>query len=198
MNNFFTVTLSAQYLDVLKDRLYTWKPDGVPRRGAQTVIYTLTDFAIRMMAPILSFLAEEVYGYVQGEKAESVFLLSFPVAPKEWKHPELSQKFDEFLKVRGDVQKVLEGLRAEKTIGASLEAAVTVSAEGDLVKNLQSFKDLREFLIVSKVQVIEGPYAVKAEKAPGEKCVRCWVYSTEISQEAKTVGVCPKCVEALT
>ncbi|RYZ87595.1 MAG: isoleucine--tRNA ligase, partial [Proteobacteria bacterium] len=198
LNNFFTVDLSATYLDVLKDRLYTWKADGTPRRAAQTVLYTITDYVIRMMSPILSFLAEEVYSHVKGEKAESVFLLDFPKAPAQWNQPELMKKFEGLLRVRSDVQKILEPLRTQKVIGASLEAAVTITAEGDLHKDLQAFKDLREFLIVSKVEVKSGPFAVNAEKAPGEKCVRCWVYSTEISLEAKTLGVCPKCVEALS
>ena len=198
LNNFFTVDLSAIYLDVLKDRLYTWKPDGVPRRGAQTVLHLITDHVVRMMAPILSFLSEEVYAYIKGEKAESVFLLDFPQVPMEWNNPALSQKFTGLLKVRGDVQKVLENLRAQKVIGASLEAAVKIKAEGELLKDLKGFKDLREFLIVSKVDVELGPYEIFAEKAPGEKCVRCWVYDTKISQEPKTLGVCPKCVEALT
>ncbi|RYZ65591.1 MAG: isoleucine--tRNA ligase, partial [Proteobacteria bacterium] len=158
LNNFFTVDLSATYLDVLKDRLYTWKPNGNPRRGAQTVLHTITDYVIRMMAPILSFLAEEVYTYVKGDKAESVFLLDFPEAPMQWNNPALSQKFTGLLKARGDVQKVLENLRAQKTIGASLEASVKIKAEGDLIKDLKSFKDLREFLIVSKVEVEMGPY----------------------------------------
>lgn len=115
-----------------------------------------------------------------------------------WNNPSLSQKFVGLVKVRGDVQKVLENLRSQKTIGASLEAKVTIKAEGDLLKDLKNCKDLREFLIVSKVDVEMGAYDVQAEKAPGEKCVRCWVYSTEISQEPKTLGVCPKCVEALS
>ncbi|HEY8269307.1 MAG TPA: isoleucine--tRNA ligase [Pseudobdellovibrionaceae bacterium] len=198
LNNFFTVDLSSIYLDVLKDRLYTWKADGVPRRAAQTVIYTITDYLVRIMAPILSFLAEEVYSYVKGPKAESVFLLDFPESPMKWNNPSLSLKFVGLLKVRGDVQKVLENLRAQKVIGASLEAAVTIKAEGELLKDLKSLKDLREFFIVSKAEVMMGSYEVLAEKAPGEKCVRCWVYSTEISHEPKTLGVCPKCVEALT
>ncbi len=198
LNNFFTVDLSATYLDVLKDRLYTWKADGVPRRGSQTVLFLTTDYLVRMMAPILSFLSEEVYGYVKGTKAESVFLLEFPEAPMKWNNPSLNQKFTGLLKVRGDVQKVLENLRAQKVIGASLEASVTIKAEGDLLKDLKGFKDLREFLIVSKVDVVMGSYEVLAEKAPGEKCVRCWTYSTEISQVPATLGICPKCVEALT
>jgi len=198
LNNFFTVDLSATYLDVLKDRLYTWKADGLPRRGSQTVIYLITDYLVRMMAPILSFLAEEVYSHMKGPKEESVFLLDFPVAPAQWKNPALNGKFTNLLKVRSDVQKVLENLRAQKVIGASLEALVRIQAEGALLNDLKNFKDLREFLIVSKVEVVSGSYEVQAEKAPGEKCVRCWVYSTEISQKPETLGICPKCVEALS
>ncbi|HWU41955.1 MAG TPA: zinc finger domain-containing protein, partial [Bdellovibrio sp.] len=122
----------------------------------------------------------------------------YPQVPAEWNNSEIAKRFEDYLKVRGDVQKVLEGLRAEKTIGASLEAKVTVHAEGDLLKSLQNYADLREFLIVSAVELKNGAYKVAAEKAPGEKCVRCWVYSEEISQDPKHPGICPKCVEALT
>ena len=199
LNIFFTVDLSATYMDVLKDRLYTWKHDGTARRGSQTVLYYMADYLIRMMAPILSFLAEESYSYMKSNnKADSVFLLDYPDVPAEWVNPEITANFDEYIKVRGDVQKVLEGLRAEKVIGASLEAKVTVSAEGDLLKKLQNYADLREFLIVSAVELKTGPYKIEAAKAPGEKCVRCWVYSTEISHDPKHPEVCPKCVEALT
>jgi isoleucyl-tRNA synthetase len=149
-----------------------------------------------MMAPILSFLAEETYSYFKGKAHDSVFLESFPKA--NFSAPEIHAIFEKVLSVRGDVQKKLEELRAAKTIGSSLEAAVKITAEGEVYKALQCTEDLREVLIVSKVTVGEGPYSVVAEKAEGEKCVRCWVYSTEISQSEKTHGVCPKCVEALT
>ncbi|WP_415064088.1 isoleucine--tRNA ligase [Bdellovibrio sp.] len=199
LNIFFTVDLSATYMDVLKDRLYTWKHDGVPRRGSQTVLYYMADYLIRMMAPILSFLAEESYGYLKADpKAESVFLLDYPEVPAQWTNPEIAANFEEYLKVRGDVQKVLEGLRTEKVIGSSLEAKVIVHSEGELFKKLQNYADLREFLIVSDVELKNGPYKVEAVKASGEKCVRCWVYSTEISQDPKHPGICPKCVEALS
>ncbi len=197
LNLFFTVDLSAAYMDGLKDRLDTWKADGNPRRGSQTVLHLMTDYLVRMMTPILSFLAEEVYGYMKGPKAESVFLLDYPEAPAQWTNPELEKLFENLLSVRSDVQKVLEPMRAEKVIGASLEAAVTIHADGATLNDLQSFKDLREFLIVSKVDLKEGAYKIEARKADGEKCVRCWVYSTEISQDAKHQGICPKCVEAL-
>jgi isoleucyl-tRNA synthetase len=198
LNHFFTVTLSATYMDVLKDRLYTWKHDGLPRRSAQTVLYITTSSLIRMMAPILSFLAEETYSYFKGKKEDSVFLENFPTAMAEWNQPQLHALFEKVLSVRSDVQKKLEELRAAKTIGSSLEAAVSITADTETLQSLQAVKDLREILIVSKVEVKSGSYAVLAQKAEGEKCVRCWVYSTEISTAEKTAGVCPKCVEALT
>jgi isoleucyl-tRNA synthetase len=206
LNLFFTVDLSATYLDVLKDRLYTWKGDGLARRSAQTVIHHMNSYLIRMMAPILSFLAEETYTYLSEEqKAASVFLSDFPVAPEAWKNPTLAASFDELLKVRSDVQKNLEELRAAKTIGASLEAKVTVTAQNETLKALKDLdgpgglsSDLREFFIVSEVSLVDGPYSVKAEKAGGEKCVRCWVYVPNINSSSQFPGVCPKCVEALS
>lgn len=198
LNNFFTVFLSATYLDILKDRLYTWKADGQPRRGSQTVIYHLTDFMIRMMAPILSFLAEESLTYFKGKSAESVFLMDFPSAPANWKQPALKEHYEELLKVRVETQKVLESLRSQKTIGASLEAEVRITAEGKTLEHLRRCENLREFLIVSKVEVAEGPLSIQAVKSSGEKCVRCWVYSHEIGQDARFPGVCPKCTEALS
>jgi isoleucyl-tRNA synthetase len=201
LNQFFTVDLSATYLDILKDRLYTWRADGIPRRSSQTVLFTMTDYLTRMMAPILSFLAEEVYSYAKFDKKESVFLLDFPVAPKNWKNPELAARFSELIKVRTDVQKELELLRANKTIGASLEARVLIQADGETLNILKNYSGLREFLIVStvdlEVAVDKGSIQVHAEKAAGEKCVRCWTYSPEIGTGQQFPGVCPKCVEAL-
>ncbi len=199
LNTFFTVTLSATYLDILKDRLYTWKADGKARRGSQTVLYDLTETLISLMAPILSFLSEESYQYLRGKKFDSVFLVDFPQPKPEWKNPEIKKLFVELLRVRTEVQKSLELQRAEKVIGASLEAKVTVTAESETLNSLKGFsKDLREFFIVSETELKQGPFAIQVEKAQGEKCVRCWVYSTQISQDPKHPGVCPKCVEALT
>jgi isoleucyl-tRNA synthetase len=198
LNNFFTVTLSATYMDILKDRLYTWKHDGTPRRSAQTVLYYTTSSLIRMMAPILSFLAEETYSYFKGKEKDSVFLEDFPKPFEEWNHPALNDLFTQILSVRGDVQKKLEELRAAKTIGSSLEAAITLTAENETLSSLEAAADLREILIVSRVELKTGAYGVLASKAEGDKCVRCWVYSTEISKAENTLGVCPKCVEALS
>lgn len=197
LNNFFTVTLSATYLDILKDRLYTWKADGVARRGSQTVLYLMTDYLIRMMAPILSFLSEEVYSYFKGKSEDSVFLLNFPTADKQWQRTDLEVKFEGLLKVRSDVQKELELLRTQKVIGSSLEASVTISAEADLHETMTKFSGLKEFLIVSNIILQKGSYSVKAEKAKGEKCVRCWIYSEELGKDAAHPQICPKCTEAI-
>lgn len=198
LNHFFTVTLSATYMDILKDRLYTWKANGLARRSSQTALYHTTYALIRMMAPILTFLAEETYTYFKDKQFDSVFLEDFPTAKAEWSKPELASLFEKVLSVRSDVQKKLEELRANKTIGASLEASVDIKAEGEVLQALKQVQDLREILIVSKFSLASGGYQVAAQKADGEKCVRCWVYDTKISQDPKTLGVCPKCVEALS
>lgn len=204
LNHFFTVTVSATYMDILKDRLYTWKTDGLERKSAQTVYHHITTNLILMMAPILSFLAEETYGYLKNKKQESVFLENFPSEQPLWNKPELDSMFSLLLSARSESQKKLEELRSQKIIGSSLEAQLEITADGELLKNLIHFNEahkkcnLREFFIVSAVKLSEGPFQIKALKASGEKCVRCWTYSDEISKNAESFSVCPKCVEALT
>ncbi len=197
LNQFFTVTLSATYLDVLKDRLYTWKPNGRERRASQTVIYEITSMLVKLMTPLTTFLSEEVYSYFPGKTQESVLLEDYPTLPSEWKNPALADTFEKALKVRSDVQKKLEELRTVKTIGSSLEAHVKLQIDGEVFQALKKVQDLREFFIVSVVDLKEGSYNLETIKADGEKCERCWVYSTKIGQDAQLPGVCPKCVEAL-
>ncbi|MCM2354496.1 MAG: isoleucine--tRNA ligase [Pseudobdellovibrio sp.] len=202
LNHFFTVTLSATYMDILKDRLYTWKHNGLERKATQTVYHHVTTSVMRMMAPILTFLSEESYGYLKDKAHDSVLLESFPKANTLWADPKLDITFDELLKVRSEAQKKLEELRAAKTIGASLEASLKVSAEGGAFTALEELNNshakcnLREFFIVSNVTLVKGPLEVTAVKADGEKCVRCWVYD-KLSTAESTQGLCPKCVEAL-
>lgn len=198
LNQYCTVTLSAVYLDVLKDRLYTWKANGIPRRSSQTVIFYILESLLGLMAPILSFLAEESYSHYQFKTKESVFLTDFPKASSDWKNSALKEKFATLIEVRTETQKVLETLRTQKVIGASLEAQVAITAPKEKFQVLTGFNGLREFLIVSDVTVKEGEFQVKADKANGEKCVRCWTYSTQISHSGEHADICPKCVEALT
>ncbi len=198
LNNFFTVDLSATYLDILKDRLYTAKTDGLKRRSSQTVIYELLNNLTVLMAPILTFIAEETYKYIPGSKLESVLLVDFPKANPQWKNPELMSRYDTLLEIRSQVSKILEDLRAEKIIGSSLEAKVFIAAKGEKFKLLKEIEpDLCEFFIISQIEITEGAESIKALKADGEKCIRCWNYSVDINTSTTFPNVCPKCIEAL-
>lgn len=207
LNNFFTTELSATYLDVLKDRLYTWKTDGKGRLSAQTALYLLTENTLVLMAPILSFLSEEAYSHFSGKCQESILLCDFPRKNPKWNLSGIEDKFSLLLEIRSQTQKVLEDLRREKLIGSSLEAKVTISAGGKHLEALNGYsKDLREFLIVSEVLIQPKDEAksaalpelkVTATRAEGVKCSRCWHYSMDTGKNNQFPGVCPKCVEAL-
>jgi isoleucyl-tRNA synthetase len=199
LNTFFTVDLSAGYLDMLKDRLYTGKTDGLERRSAQTVLYILLNNLVRIMAPVTSFLAEEVYSYLPGEKAESVFLNDFPKPNPAWDNEALARDIGALFEVRADVSKALEELRQSKIIGSGLDAQVVITADGEKAEVLKRHAGLlSEFFIVSQVSVKMGGYNVEAKKADGEKCERCWYYSTELGTNPQLPTVCPKCTKALS
>lgn len=198
LNHFFTVELSAGYLDMLKDRLYTFKKDGLERRSAQTVLYTLVHHLVRVMAPITSFLAEETLTHVPGDKPESVFLMEFPKPDTRWDDDDLKNEIASLFEVRSEVSKSLETLRQNKTIGSGLDARVEISADGaklDLLKKHESL--LPEFFIVSQAALKMGSYSVETTKAHGEKCERCWYYSTDLGSDARFPTVCKKCTKAL-
>jgi isoleucyl-tRNA synthetase len=196
LNNFFTVDLSALYLDVLKDRLYTGRSDGSARRASQTVFYLMLHRLCGLMAPVLSFLAEETYHYIPGTKAESIFLTDFPTVEPKWQDSAAAETVEALQKWREKAQVLLEGLRTAKTIGSSLDASLTLTAEGSALELLQNLapSDLREFFIVSTVRVKKGPENVEAVKATGEKCPRCWHYSDEIGINKSHPTICPKCI----
>jgi len=198
LNLFFTVDLSAGYLDMLKDRLYTYKKDGRERRSAQTVLYLLLTHLTRLMAPITSFLAEEVWQMIPKQTVESVFLTDMPKTTAEWDNAGLTGEIAELFEVRSDVSKALEELRQNKVIGSGLDARVEISADGARAELLKKHDSLLcEFMIVSQVSRKSGPYGVRAEKALGEKCERCWYYSEKLGSDSRFLGVCEKCTKAL-
>lgn len=194
INNYVTVDLSALYLDILKDRLYTFKIDGQERRSGQTVVFHVLKTLNGLIAPILSFLAEEVYQHRLDKSEESIFLTEFPKVMPEWQQPTLALEVETIFKVRDTAQKQLEDLRNQKIIGSSLEASVSIWAPKPMYEVLAKWEQLREILIVSEAQVFEGEYKVESKKAEGEKCPRCWVYSKTLDSKQ---GVCPKCLPAL-
>ena len=197
--NFFNVELSSFYLDYGKDILYIEGEDSHKRQSMLTVLYTVLSKSVRLLAPILSFTAEEVYDNMPYEDAESVHLTDFP-AKNVIEDATLEAKWDKLLEVRDDVNKALEESRNEKVIGKSLEAAVEVySNDAEVVELLNSVANLNQFFIVSKVEVKENDgvaydlATVKVTKAEGHRCERCWNIVDEVNEE----GLCPRCASIL-
>lgn len=197
--NFFNVELSSFYLDYGKDILYIEGEDSHKRQSMLTVLYTVLSKSVRLLAPILSFTAEEVYDNMPYEDAESVHLTDFPVK-NVIEDAALEAKWDKLLEVRDDVNKALEESRNEKVIGKSLEAAVEVySNDAEVVELLNSVANLNQFFIVSKVAVKENDgvaydlATVKVTKAEGHRCERCWNIVDEVNEE----GLCPRCASIL-
>lgn len=198
VNQFFTVDLSAYYLDILKDRLYCEPTKSFHRRSSLTAIYHITRDLTKVLAPILSFLADEVHAYLPGEKKDSIWEESFPKPRVEWEFAEVAAELDQLMELRSSVTKVLEDLRKDKVIGASLEAVVKLSLGGDMYQLASKYEDfLEELFIVSKVELAEGPESVTAAKYQGDKCARCWKIYEELSMDKDHEDVCQRCVDAL-
>jgi isoleucyl-tRNA synthetase len=197
---FCTVTLSARYFDILKDRLYTFAPRNPARRSAQTALYRIADSLARMLATILVFTADEIWENLPGARAASVHLAELPRASGE-RDQELAVRWDQLFQVRDVVLGVLEEARVAKTIGSSLEAAVEIKASGKTFELLKSDRDdLRYLFIVSQVSLTKtetGEVGVSVRRADGQKCERCWNYSTRVGESARYPTVCERCVKAL-
>lgn len=197
--NFFNVELSSFYLDYGKDILYIEAEKSHKRLSMLTVLYTVLSKSVRLLAPILSFTAEEVYDNMPYEDAESVHLTDFP-AKNLIDDAALEAKWDKLLEVRDDVNKALEESRNEKVIGKSLEAAVEIySNDSEVVELLNSVDNLHQLFIVSSVEVKENDgvaydlVTVKVTKAEGHRCERCWNIVEEVNEE----GLCPRCASIL-
>lgn len=196
--HFCTVTLSARYFDIIKDRLYIYAPNSPERRSVQTALFRLTDGLCRLLAPLLAFTSDEAWENLPGQTIESVHMAEFP-AISGADHLELLTRWERLFAVRDDVLKALEEARIAKQIGSSLEAKVVLTADKDTTLFLADyFEQLRYIFIVSQVEVHEGDaFAVKIERAAGEKCERCWNYSTRVGESEQFPTVCERCVSAL-
>jgi isoleucyl-tRNA synthetase len=208
LNQFCVVDLSSIYFYVLKDRLYTAAPKSKTRRSAQTAIWRIGEALVRLVAPIMTFTADEIWQYlpnVQG-RAESVHLTLFPKPGEitgEVKDQAAIAKLDtewqKLFEIREEVLKALETVRQNKLINDSLEAKVTVTAPGDVFALLSRYRrQLNEFLVVSATDIQEGAeLSVAAEHAPGRKCERCWNYSTHVGEDKNYPTVCERCSATL-
>jgi isoleucyl-tRNA synthetase len=196
--DFVTVTLSARYFDIVRDRLYIAAPNSEARRSAQTATYKIADSLSRLLAPVLAFTADEAFENLPHQKLASVHLAEFPTASGK-DETELLANWERLFKVREDVLKQLEEARNAKEIGSSLQAKVILTVDKETMKFLLPYyQDLRYIFIVSQVEVHEDDdFSVKIEKADGEKCERCWNFSTRVGEFEKFPTVCERCIEAL-
>ncbi|PYV60843.1 MAG: isoleucine--tRNA ligase [Acidobacteria bacterium] len=213
VNHFVIVELSAFYVDVIKDRLYTFAPDSPGRRAAQTALWRIGEALVRLLAPIMSFTCDEVWQNLPKieTRGASVHMAKFPTAedilgsasvPKE--DPQQKSDWTTLLSIRDQVLKPLEEARAQNQIGKSLEARVKLTASDPLYGVLERHKDdLRYVFIVSQVTLEKGSgngtgsLQVEVSRADGEKCERCWNYSTHVGEDPKYPTVCERCAPVL-
>jgi len=219
IHNFCVVDMSSVYFDILKDKLYTARSDSPERRASQWVIAEILSTLTRLMAPVLSFMAEEVWGQMAGESKrrcvaegdlESVFFSSFPVVREEFAAPDLEARWKKLLAVRDDVNKALELKRAEKFIGNSLEAKVRIHLPDEERILLEEYRDfLPSFFLVSAVEIdgekSPGSYEgaateglhVLVERASGSKCQRCWNWSVKVGTFQEEPDLCDRCYKVV-
>nr|WP_154325328.1 isoleucine--tRNA ligase [Pantoea sp. 201603H] len=207
---FCSVEMGSFYLDIIKDRQYTAKADGVARRSCQTALYFIVEALVRWMAPIMSFTADEIWGYLPGKRAQYVFTEEwfdglFGLADNESMN---DAYWAELLKVRGEVNKIIEQARADKRLGGSLEASVTLYADADLAAKLNGLgNELRFVLLTSGAKVADYAQAgedaqqsdvlkglkIALNNAEGDKCPRCWHFTTDVGHNAQHAEICGRC-----
>jgi isoleucyl-tRNA synthetase len=204
--NFCAVDLSALYLDIVKDRLYCSAPDEPGRRAAQTTVARLLDLLVRLMAPILSYTAEEIWSYAPGTEFASVFEAGMPAAEPDLFDDALVVKWERLLEARGVVTKALEEARKQDVIGHSLDARVRLNA-GDGLRLLLAEQEegLPALFIVSQVELAssdgtktgDDELSVEVEPARGEKCDRCWNFREDVGQNAQHPTICGRCARTV-
>lgn len=207
INQFCVTDMSNFYLDIIKDRLYTSKTDSVERRSAQTVMYEILDALVKILAPMTCFTAEEIWSYMKHtkqEQFESVMMSSYPKVKEEYEDQELAEKWEKIVELKVLVAKKLEEARAEKVIGHSLNAKITLYADGKEYDFLKSVEPMLETVFIVSALAIEKnsrkedeKVGVKVEVAPGQKCERCWMYSETVGEDKEYPTICHRCSENL-
>ncbi len=205
VNSFATVDLSAFYADVSKDRLYTFAAGSPERRSGQTAMFLIADGLTRLLAPILSFTADELWRYLPARDVDSVHMATFPSASdlEAYASPEIVERWSRLTSLRDRVLAEIEPLRKDKRIGSSLQAKVVIAAGLSELEFLQSYAALLPMLfIVSSVELREATMSegvgITIERAGGVKCERCWRYVASVSDDTDTLGLCDRCLGALT
>jgi isoleucyl-tRNA synthetase len=206
-NALITVDLSAFYVDVTKDRMYTFGATSAARRSGQTAMYLIADGLSRLLAPILSITMDELWRTLPGDREPSVHLVLFPQDLAEWRNQALVDQWAALGAVRTQVNVALEEKRQEKVIAANLSARVRLAAGGETAALLAKYEAFLPTLFGVSQVAIAGPGAgsdpdgqrlgVIVERADGVKCERCWRYVPEVSAQGEFRGLCPRCIDAL-
>ncbi len=199
LQTFCSEDLGGFYLDILKDRLYTTKVDSRARRSAQSALWHITQSFVKLMAPILSFTAEEVWLLLSGDAEKSVMLETWQPLPAQTDESELVAKWALIRNVRGEVTKALEDLRIEGKIGAPLQADVLLHVDGEKFDALASLgDDLKYVFIVSSARVIKSAEEkVVATPLTYAKCERCWHVREDVGTDTDHPDLCGRCVSNL-
>jgi isoleucyl-tRNA synthetase len=213
--DFCTVTLSARYFDIVKDRLYTFAPRNLARRSGQSALFRIADALARMLATLLVFTADEIWESLpdDGSRSASVHLAELPKASGE-RDEEMAARWSAIFQIRDVALRELEGARVTKVIGSSLEASIKLTLNWeyyDLLKPYQDKDQLRYIFIVSETELVRADMRpkddistgaiplieVEVRRADGQKCERCWNYSTRVGESSRYPTVCERCVEGL-
>ena len=190
LQTFCSEDLGAFYLDILKDRLYTCQADSAARRSAQTALWHITHALVRLMAPILSFTAEELWQAFTGKADDSVFFQTWHALPRPADAAALLARWTRLRELRNPVRKDIEALRAAGKVGSSLQAEVEFHAEGEDFELLRSLgEDLKFVMLTSAAHVHRGPAQVEVRPSAHRKCERCWHYRADVNDEA----LCGRC-----
>ena len=212
LHNFCVLDLSSFYLDIIKDRLYTSPKESLARRSAQSAMNEILEVLVRLMAPVLSFTADEIWQYMGGaDRPLSIHADGFRPINETYKDPELEKVWEQIIAVRREVAKILETARKEKRIGHSLDAAVRIGTSKQLNELLDGYTDqLKYIFIVSSVDVVDGDQmdgAYESETVPGlkievspsvdPKCERCWVHDASVGEDNEHPTICERCRDAL-
>jgi isoleucyl-tRNA synthetase len=212
LHNFCVLDLSAFYLDIIKDRLYVSSKQSSARKSAQTALQEILEALVRLMAPILSFTAEEIWQHMKNTgRSASVHMETFMKVKEEYKDPALAERWETLLAVRKEVTKALEIERKDRRIGHSLDATVTLGLPETFLAALEPFREqLRDLFIVSSVtlvssEAVDGGYEseeikglkVLAMPSHDPKCERCWVHDATVGQNPDHPAICGRCLAAL-
>ena len=212
VHNFAVVDMSNLYLNIVKDRLYVLDKNDPSRRAVQTVLEIVLRTLTVIIAPVLSFTAEEIWSHMPRRETESVLLGDWPILPAEYEDETLAQRWDTIFRVRESVNAVLEKGRRESLIGNSLEAMIDLYPNEHLFAALQDYRSqLAAIFIVSdcclheaveepekgSTETLEAGFYINLKRAPGSKCARCWMISPTVREQTQDGGICARCAEIL-